>query len=739
MVNLERFSVRTEKEIFALLEELSLQDGFWEVVAFFCWKDTFLHIVDQKLDEKALAQQFDRTKLSRTELSTLIGLASKTDFVAKQLSFDELKERAGELWAILEELHQSFYLPIDFSRFAENVTADKPIVSPSSLFKLIQGGEQNSFMREAIFYGGDGAFKHQYRDLARRRYINDNDWLIANKGFNIDQAAVVISAIDKVQLQKVNRAISESRSWPLPYHLPVFMFNLEDVCDQCGLEKEIVEAVISAFATLPKVGMDCFKTVDDFNHRNAFPIMIAGENTYISFQSYALWESLYESPFFWFGTDKKYNVTASKNRGTFTESFSAERLASVFGEENVQSNLDIYDGKNKIGEIDVLVTFGAFAIVVQAKSKKLTIEARKGNSQQLKSDFKNAIQDAYDQAYLCSEALIDGSYTLKDANGLAVNPVANLKTVFPMCVVSEYFPALAAQAREFLNYQITSSIKHPYVMDVFLLDMITEILPSPLWVLDYFMKRSDFGNSIVSNHELVTLSIYIKQNLFFDEKADLVMLDDDISADLEFAMLVRREGVEGKRTPDGFLTAHKNTHVGSIITDIEHSKDYARQMAGFHLLSLSGQSVKSINNAISKMITQSNLDGRHHDIALPLIDVKSGLIIHFNEDDHETAYKRLITHCEKRKYACKANSWIGLCFSPRYRRLRFASYHESEWAESPEMDELVADLKPFSSMKTFQDNYHKSSQTQPERTRQKVGRNDPCPCGSGVKYKRCCL
>ncbi|MEA1948950.1 MAG: SEC-C metal-binding domain-containing protein, partial [Thermodesulfobacteriota bacterium] len=21
----------------------------------------------------------------------------------------------------------------------------------------------------------------------------------------------------------------------------------------------------------------------------------------------------------------------------------------------------------------------------------------------------------------------------------------------------------------------------------------------------------------------------------------------------------------------------------------------------------------------------------------------------------------------------------------------------------------------------------------------KVGRNDPCPCGSGLKYKKCCL
>jgi len=25
-----------------------------------------------------------------------------------------------------------------------------------------------------------------------------------------------------------------------------------------------------------------------------------------------------------------------------------------------------------------------------------------------------------------------------------------------------------------------------------------------------------------------------------------------------------------------------------------------------------------------------------------------------------------------------------------------------------------------------------------KRTNQKVGRNDPCPCGSGLKYKKCC-
>ncbi|MAE32355.1 MAG: hypothetical protein CMO43_12340 [Verrucomicrobiales bacterium] len=30
------------------------------------------------------------------------------------------------------------------------------------------------------------------------------------------------------------------------------------------------------------------------------------------------------------------------------------------------------------------------------------------------------------------------------------------------------------------------------------------------------------------------------------------------------------------------------------------------------------------------------------------------------------------------------------------------------------------------------------SRAEPVRTAVKVGRNDPCPCGSGKKHKKCC-
>ena len=547
----------------------------------------------------------------------------------------------------------------------------------------------------------------------------------------------MITAIDQIQLQKVNHAVSESRSWPLPYHLPVFMFEPSEITKQSGLDLKIVTAVIDAFSAQPEEGMDCFNSVDDFNHRNAFPLIKIDTDKYMSFQSYSLWESLYESPFFWFGADKKYNVIASSHRGAFTEEFAKERLAFVFGEENVLSNIDLFDGKNRIGEIDVLVTFGSYAIVLQAKSKKLTIEARKGNSSQLKRDFKLAIQDAYNQALICGEALVRGGITLKDSSGLVLEPLdSDFKVIFPICLVSDHFPALAAQASQFLDYKITNIIKHPYVMDVFLLDMISEMLESPLWFLDYMTKRSEFGDSIVSNHELVTLSTYILQNLYFDENSNMVMLDDDISGALELAMLARRDGFDGKKTPDGFLTAHKNTYVGDIISDIENSPDYAIQKLGFQLLSMSGESVNTLNSAIAKLIAQYKADYRHHDITLPLFEAKSGLTIHCSEDDHETAYKRLLVHCEKRKYTCKANSWVGCCISPLHGRLRFASYHESEWEQSSEMDKLVADLRPLHSISPTS----RSSPKQAMRSAgKKIGRNTPCPCGSGKKYKYCCI
>jgi uncharacterized protein YecA (UPF0149 family) len=47
--------------------------------------------------------------------------------------------------------------------------------------------------------------------------------------------------------------------------------------------------------------------------------------------------------------------------------------------------------------------------------------------------------------------------------------------------------------------------------------------------------------------------------------------------------------------------------------------------------------------------------------------------------------------------------------------------------------------KPKSAPAIEQDNYPDRTSTPCQRTEKHVGRNDPCPCGSGKKFKKCCM
>jgi len=68
-------------------------------------------------------------------------------------------------------------------------------------------------------------------------------------------------------------------------------------------------------------------------------------------------------------------------------------------------------------------------------------------------------------------------------------------------------------------------------------------------------------------------------------------------------------------------------------------------------------------------------------------------------------------------------------------RLRFGVNKEYEWVQSNEMDELVQDLPKPQNLK----GKNKINFTPELRQSKKVGRNEKCPCGSGKKYKKCCL
>lgn len=715
-------AVRSEQTIFDELAGLCTLPGYVHAVAYLCSRDNMIRY-SSEMKAEDMRHLFSNDRLIRTETSTLIGLMlrGKIDYTIPAPEVLEKYVKSTE--SLLEEIHHAMLAPIwqniDPAKIGEK--NPNPFTSGNALC-------------EPIFYGGESAYSFQYREFSPRKYASDDPWLVANKGFSIQVARNIVFVISRLNDEKainVLRAMHDAPQEPWSF-LPGNTFSAQEIADYGRIDPGIVEKVLSAFAFPEGERNGQFKALHDFNIANASPLIRTPDGTYLLFHIYSLVEALYEAPFYWMGADKAYVNTAMKNRGLFTEQFAVERLRQVFGSENVFANIDIFESKGtKLAEIDVLVLFGNRALILQAKSKRLTLEAKRGNDLQIKDDFKKSIQDSSDQAYRCANLLEEGKSYFKDAAGNVVNLPTSLKWIYVICLISDHYPALSFQARQFLTCAATDTISPPFVMDVFALDAMTEMLSTPLQLLSYVDRRTGYTNKLMASHELTILSYHLKQNLWLDEEYDMVMLDDDISADLDLAMLVRREGIPGKATPDGILTRFSSTTLGRMVKAIEARPDPATIDLGFALLTLGEDTVIEVSAGIDQIAKRGIADGKNHDLTVGLGSGGSGITIHCNDDPIEVAGPALQRHCHARKYTQHAQTWFGVCVRPKDKALRFGLNLDYPWEQNDAMDAHTKTMgKPGKLTALLRE---------ASKARTKVGRNDPCPCGSGKRYKKCCL
>jgi hypothetical protein len=708
--------LRSEQEIFDELEGLCASPGYVHAIAFLCFRDSLIRYQGEMTSED-MKHLFSREHLVRTEISTLVGLLVKADIDYSLPAPAITQQHLARTEELLEELHRAMGMsPLSSDDLKEAIA------------KGINPFSTGDAFREAIFYSGESGYAFQYRDFAVKKYAADNAWLTSHKYLSIEEAREVVTALSQFRTNKIaDVAYRLNRSDPSEWSLlPGFCFTVDELSTFSGIKPSIVGNVLAAFALAPGERNQGFRFLHDFNAANATPLLRRDAETYLLFQEYSLAEALYESPFYWMCGDLTYLPTAMFHRGQFTEAFSRELLERVFGRRNVHLNVDIYESKCKrLGEIDVLVLFGNRAIVLQAKAKKLTLEARKGNDNQLKDDFKKSVQESYDQARECAEWL--GKPNLKFVTGSQELKVPKtLKNIYIFCVVSDNYPALAFQARQFLSIQKTAVIRPPFVMDIFTLDVMAEMLDSPLYFLSYVDKRTSYADKIIASHELVLLSQHLKRNLWFEDKYDWIQLDDDISADLNIAMSVRRDNVPGKRTPDGILTRIANTSVGRLLKEIETRAEPETLDLGFLLLKLGENAVLKISKAMDVVAERARLDGQGHDVTMPLNEAGAGLTIHCNDTALASAGPSLLNHSTARKYKTKTDEWHGLCLWPRDGTVRFGVSLTYKWKQNAQMDQLTSGLQkptPFEDLFTGR--------------KRKIGRNDPCPCNSGRKYKKC--
>lgn len=712
-----------EAEVFEELIALTALPGYVHAIAGICHRDSF---VSFQGEHKAsdLEHLFDRKRLNRNEISTLLGLMMRQPLDLTEVDEATLRSYASRTDELLGELHSAM----------SGLIFDD-MVSQAQQGAAMEDFWQGAMMKEPIFYGTESAYSFQYRDFFVEKHALDDGWLERVMGFSSAQAKRVASAMCSLMDERATngaRLAGEIQPGQMPAGsvLEFFEFKTQEIAQRSGQRLAVVEAVFKALTFSGDNGL--FKEVGDFNQVAATPLLPTGRGSVLLFSHYSIYEALYESPFFWMNQDKDYKQQASDNRGAFTEQFSQRRLASVFGRANVYTNVNLYEGKRIVAEADVLVIFGDRIIIVQAKAKKLTLAARKGSDGQIKADFAAAIQKAYDQGAECAAAIKSGNCRLEDDRGQAVVLPEKIKEIYPFCVVSDHYPALAFQASQYLKYSVDEIVRPPFVMDVFLLDVLAEMMDTPLRFLSYVRMRSDSAPKLMMGHELTALAYHLRFNLWLDDEYNMVMLDDSIAADLDTAMVVRREGLPGQRVPEGILTKMKGTYYERLIEQIERRPSPATLELGFTLLSMGEETCNTVHQAIERLTNMAKVDGKRHDFVIGMTEHGAGICFHCNPTPSEEAIRTLEVHCAKRKYTQRAAEWYGVSVGVT-GEIQFGITLNFPWEKSTQLDDLTRDMKPSSSvgqgMKAMERIF----------APRKYGRNDACPCGSGIKYKKCCL
>lgn len=711
---------RPEAEILAELQALCTSAGYVQALAHLCFRDNMVIFADQ-LTEQDLHKLHSPERLIRTEINTLLGLMIKAPIDWTLPSPDALQRYLDETERLMDELHRRLSAAFSFGE----------VLAAIERGETVNPFESGEVLREPIFYAADSAYDFQYLDFATRRYAADAPWLQANVGFTIDQACAVAEAMQRNMEDRLERLREQLLALPPDRWtmLPAFCASVAELADLTGQDPALVERILDKFCVPFGAANAGFADLQDFNLATAAPLLRTPKGEYMSLQTSALAEAIYESPFYWMLADKPYQPTQVKNRGAFTEGFLADRLKRVFGADHVLTNINIYKGKDVVAEIDVLVLWADRAIIVQAKSKRLTLDARKGNDLIIRKDFQHSVQHAYDQGLLCAECMGNPAFRFAHADGTDLVLPA-ISEIFMFCVVSDHYPALNMQTRQFLTTRQVPRVRAALVTDLFLVDVMTELLSSPLHFLSYVARRARYGDRVLSAQELTVLGYHLAQNLWLDKETDVLQIGEDFTVGVDVAMAVRRRGVPGAATPKGLLTLHEGTTLSLVLKEIEARAEPAVLEQGFQLLEMGSEAWGNLNLLIDRQAKRSAQDGQPHNGAMPFPD-GSGFSFLCSPDDDVTAAENLTHICARRKYAQKADRWFGLCLTPAPARLRFGVRIADPWQQDDAMDVLTANMREAMPMRQVRQRLAGAVAAP------KVGRNDPCPCGSEKKWKKC--
>lgn len=395
------------------------------------------------------------------------------------------------------------------------------------------------------------------------------------------------------------------------------------------------------------------------------------------------------------------------------------------------------DGKTGWHECDGLLLVDDFLFVVEVKAGAFTYTSPATDLPSYLASLENLVKAPAKQGnrfvdYL--ESAPEVSIFDAEHNEVARLRREDFRQVVVCAATLDPFTELAARSQHLRKVGIEVGPRPVWVLSIDDLRVYADLFDNPLVYLHYVEQRLKGAQSqrVDVNDELDHFGLYLKEN-HYASYASALVADDEPERPTKLTF-------DGYRTPvDDYYSAvlrgenpvkpsqRMPARIGEIIRWLASSRQKGRAQLASFLLDCGAEYRHAISDAIERQIREHSELGRtrpmsthgHHGCT---VWAWSSIV----PRDSSVAEK----HARSAMIAAKETS--RLVIELEYdETAQLKDMHWHRWDLERCSAEQIAEARVGAS--------HLTQSRLAMATRQgKIGRNDPCPCGSGSKYKRCC-
>ena len=391
-------------------------------------------------------------------------------------------------------------------------------------------------------------------------------------------------------------------------------------------------------------------------------------------------------------------------------------------------------------EADVIVVWGPFLLIAEAKGRRVARDAMRGSSKELKKALTINIEDAFSQARRVVRVLehADRIRFKERASGRTVEvDRARLKRVMAVSVTLQHLGNVAMQLAVTQPLGMFREKAYPWSVSIDDLDVITRFAGSPDVFLHYIDRRLAHQISDVEfvGDELDVFGQYLDNRLH----PSLYEARPEIAEHAGGRGITFNGGEErfepfylaewtGEPPPKEPIELAIPAQVRDLLNELRVRADDGSRWIAFALLGLTSHALNWLDAAIR--------DARHTSIEDRRVfrrthcegDIVINVLVH-NSLDRITFRRNVADRSRLEHYRAKARATITIGIDQRdtARAFDVAHWLEVPWKQTDTMDRVLEAERDIPRL------------VQLPRNGTRPGRNEPCPCGSGKKFKRCCI